>query len=189
MLNKKVFVTMGVVFMIAASGALAADFALDGKPGQGGPDHSRPISWEELRERCAHPDQFDVQRAPQNIKIQCTDIRREWLASAPGEIPLPGSRNVITAVFADKFHVGASARDVPLFSKSGSCLRFKEVEKSLTIERPISCDEILGMKGTSDDFCLSALDAAKGANPKLIEIRDTGNMINTCRDAGQGNGK
>ena len=169
--------------------AWADEFSIyGGKPGS--PGNSRGISFEELAERCANPDKTDTQKAPQNIKLQCTDVRTEWVAAAPGEVPLPGVRRVVTALFADKFHVGANSREVPVFNKSGSCLRFKEVERVLTIERPLSCAEVLGMKGTPEDFCIGALDAAKGANPKLSDIKDTGSMINTCDGlGGGGNGK
>jgi len=173
------------------SSAWAAEFSvMGGKPGNGTPGNSQGISYAQFVEQCANPNGSAIQREPQNIKLQCTDIRSEWVAAAPGEVPLPGVRKVVTAIFSDKFHVGAVAREVPVFNKSGSCLRFKEVERTLTIERPLSCAEVLGMKGTPEDFCLSALDAAKGANPKLTDVRDTGNVINTCDGMnGGGNGK
>jgi hypothetical protein len=172
-----------LILSAAAAMIVASVWAGDQKPGQPGVgpiNPGKPISWEELKARCLHPEQFDVQRAPQNIKIQCTDTRLVWAASAPGEIPLPGQRRVTSGVFADKFFVNAEVRHVPVFSKSGSCLRFKEVEENLTVERAVSCDEILAIKGDLSDFCSSASDSAKAANPKLLEVRETGNGIDTC---------
>ena len=168
----------------------------DGDGGKGGAGISASISWDELKARCLHPEQFDVQRAPQNIKIQCSDSDFEYVPSAAGQISLAASRTVVTSILADKFHVMAGASDVPVIPKGGSCLRFKEVEKSLTIEKPMSCDEIVGLKSEPAEYCLAALDQAKGSNPKLLAVRDTGHVVDTCGsliqnggDNGKGDGK
>ena len=186
-----VFLSLALVMSASISVGAMADFQTTGVQPGTAPDTSRGISFEEFRARCLNPEQFDIQRQPQNIKVQCTDIRHEFVPAAPGDIPLPGFRRVVTALFADKFHVNADARDVPVFSKGGTCQRFKEVEKTLTIERALSCGEILGMKSSIDDLCLAALDQAKGANPKLVEVRDVeGSIIDTCRGLpGQQQGK
>jgi hypothetical protein len=151
---------------------------------------TKAITWDEMRDRCAHPEQFDVQRAPQHIRLQCADSRIVWLASMPGEIALPSSRMVTSAVFSDKFFVESMQKDVQILSKNGSCHRFKEVEETYIVERPMSCEEIMGIKGDLGDFCASSLDAAKGTNPKVVDQRDTGRMIDTCGLALEGgNGK
>jgi hypothetical protein len=154
------------------------------QPGSSGPAASaRAISLDEFRERCAHPDQFDVQKAPQNIRIQCGVSEHEYVTSTSGEVPLPDTRHVTTALVADKFFVNATAQDVAVAGKGGSCLRFKEVEKDLTIEKPLSCDDLLNMKGDLSDYCSSAIDLAKGSNPKLVQTKDTGKVIDTCNVA------
>src|SRR5207245_2602610 len=114
--------------------------------------NARTISWDEFKERCANPDKFagDIQREPRQIVIQCSDKQREFVAAAPGEVPLPAHREVVTQLFSDKFHVDAHPTEIELATKGGSCFRFKEVEKTITIEKQLSCDEILGWKGDAD---------------------------------------
>lgn len=167
-----------IVTMANAGGALAND----DKGGDHGPGAgvSASISWDELKARCLHPDQFPVQRAPQNIKIQCADSSYEYVPAAAGQVSLAASRTVVTSVLADKFHVVAGAADVPVIARGGSCLRFKEIEKTLTIEKPMSCNEILGLKTDPAEYCVSALDQARGQNPKLLAVRDTGHVVDTC---------
>ncbi|HAR43232.1 MAG TPA: hypothetical protein DCS07_11490 [Bdellovibrionales bacterium] len=183
LIRKTVFVFTAMC--LASALAVASEFQIQGQ--EPGLNTSRQIAFEELRARCERPEQFDVQKAPQNIKIQCTDIRREWVPAVPGEVPLPGMRRVVLSMFSDKFHVGASAQDVPVYSKSGTCQRFKEIEKVLTLERPLSCAEIVGMKSSIGEFCISVLDTAKAANPKLVEVREMeGRLIDTCGGTGGG---
>jgi hypothetical protein len=50
----------------------------------------------------------------------------------------------------------------------------------VTVERPLNCDEITSMKGSIDDYCLAALDAQEGSNPKLTSAQDTGRVVDTC---------
>lgn len=168
------------VAVLVLTFAAQADTKVPG-PGTG---PGKPISFAELRERCLHPETFDVQRAPQNIRVLCTDSRLVWAASAPGEVNLPCRRKVTSGLFADKFFVNAEQRELPIYAKSGSCHRFKEIEETLTVERPLSCAEILAIKGELTDFCSSVVEAAKGANPKLVEVRETGNVRDTCGAGG-----
>jgi hypothetical protein len=170
---------------LASAGAANAGGRDDGKgDGKDGredrPTPSRAVTWEELLDRCQHPQNYDTQVPPHNIKIQCSDVQREYVASAPGELPLPAIRNVVSAVFSDKFHVAAGEQAYALKGKGGSCLRFKEVEKTLRIEKPLGCEEALGIKGSVQDYCASVLDLHKGGNPKLVEVKETGNVIDTC---------
>lgn len=143
---------------------------------------ARSITLQEFRDRCQNPDKYrgDVQRAPENIKVQCTDITHEYVADQSGEVPLPGARNVVTALFSDKFNVDADTKVFVMDAKGGSCLRYKEVQKSLTVEKALSCAELLGMKDDLDDFCASSVQNVKAANPKLIDVKDTGAVIDTC---------
>lgn len=141
---------------------------------------SASISWEELKDRCLHPEQFDVQRPPQNVKLQCSDTRVEFVPTPAGQIGISGSRAVVSSIFSDKFHVVAGGTEVPIQLKPATCLRYKEVEKVLTIEKPMTCNDILGLKGDLNEYCTSALDRARGSNPKLNQVRDTGRIIDTC---------
>jgi hypothetical protein len=154
----------------------------------GGGDNVNPntpsLSWDQFKDSCLHPEQFNNQVAPKDIKIQCTDVSREFLSSAPGQVPLPGNRRVIFAVYSNKYHVNAEQVEAPILNKGGSCLRFREVERTITVEKRLTCDDILGIKSSLAEFCASNLTLAKGANPKLIENHDTGRFIDTCGGSG-----
>lgn len=173
--------------------SLALAFSAAVAMADGGKDHGgkggtqidgapRVISLAEFKDRCANPDKYrgDVQRAPENIKVQCTDVVREYVADESGSVPLPGARQVVTALFSDKFDVAADSKVYAMDAKGGSCLRYKEVQKTLTVEKALSCNELLGMKDDLDDYCSSNLGAIKAANPKLIDVKDTGTVIDTC---------
>jgi hypothetical protein len=172
-----------VVFSLAVALVAASAFAGD-KPGTT-PGKITPISWDELKERCLHPRQFENQAPIVNAQIECTDTSRSWAAAAPGEVALPGYRKITTRVTTDKFAVAEQESELEIPSKGGSCQRFKEIEQTLTIEVPVSCDQILGHKGTLAEFCSGELDKSKGANPKLVQTKDTGNMLDTCGGTSQ----
>ncbi len=141
------------------------------------------VAWEEFKERCATPEKFDVQRAPQNIRVQCVDERLTWMAAPPNELTLPLERRVGSAVFADKFQVAQSVRDFAIQAKAGSCHRFQEYEERIAVERPVSCDEILSVKGDVHDWCASVLDGVRSTQPKMVERRETNRIFDTCADA------
>lgn len=189
MLKRKTVLVLMMAAFSVANGAFAGDKAGDkaGKPGEHGA--ASVINWDEFKARCENPERFDVQRAPQNIKVQCTDVSNEFVASDAGRIPLAGMRTVAVTVLSDKFHVATAAREVAIAGKSGSCLRFKEVQKTLTVEKPLSCGEVLAMKGDVGDFCVAALDSVKAGNAKLIEVQDTGRVVDTCGNLAAGDGK
>ena len=71
-------------------------------------------------------------------------------------------------------------------AKPGTCPRYKEVERTLRLERPMSCQEILGMKTSLEEMCLNALQNSKANHPKNIEQRDTGGFIDTCANPTNG---
>ena len=171
------------------------------------PVESREVTWDELKARCANPKGFPTQHAPEQIRVQCTETRREYLPENPGVVRLPAARTVTTALVSDKYSVSSVSKDFPIESKSGSCLRFREVEYTGTIERVLSCAEIVNVKGDLQDFCGSALElhhdgkypgkippkmagntdpatAGKphwgGKFPKGVQIRETENRIDTC---------
>lgn len=177
---------MMVTFALALGAATAfgddGKISAGGKEGGGVPGAARSISFEEFKDRCANPDKYkgDVQRAPENIKVQCTDMVHEYVADQSGSVPLPGARSVVTALFSDKFNVAADTQVFAMEAKGGSCLRYKEVEKTLTVEKVLSCSEILGLKDGIDNYCAANLEHIKSANPKLLDVKDTGAVIDTC---------
>lgn len=183
---------LGFSVALGMSQAMAGELKDEpGKPGIESPSNSRPISWEEFQVRCQDRKKLPDQLAPENVKVQCLDVHHEFVSDMPGTIPLPGSRVVLTSLFSDKFHVETEQRNIGVASKGGSCLRFKEIEKSIVVERALSCNEVLGIKDFHA-FCESIVDGAKMGNPKLVEVKDTGILVDTCgvlADGGDGKGK
>jgi len=192
MFSSKLTLVLTLTCALSMSAAFAgSDKGGDkGEKGQEGSLVSYPVTWDEFQGRCANPSTYpDIQVAPQNITIQCSNYEREWVADAPGEIPLPSARKVTTAIFSHKFHVSANQVDVAALSKSGSCMRFKEVEHRFILSKTMTCDEVMGVKGSIEEYCTSILDGSKGsAAGKLVETQATGNMINTCGSLQPGKG-
>lgn len=158
------------------------------------PEHTPPLTWDQFKESCQFPDRFHNQVPPSNITVQCTDVRREYIPSAPGQIPpdlTQGSRRVFFKVFSNKYHVDADSSEISLpcgkptgKNAGATCMRYKEVERTLTVEKKLSCDDILNIKFSLGEYCASVLDGTKGSNPKAIDTRETGNVIDTCKGIG-----
>lgn len=182
MMKSQMLMVSMVALSLGAVSAFAGDDNAAGKDGgKGSGQAASAISLDEFRERCLDPNKFIQQKQPQNIRIQCTDTQLEYVAAEPGYVPLGGARRVHSTLLSDKFVVAAGdGKDLPVIAQKGSCLRFKEIEKTLTVERPMSCNEIVGMKATVDEYCISALDAVKGKNPKLASVRETGKLVDSC---------
>ena len=176
-MNIQRFLAVLVIFGGLASHA----FAFDAQPlSDEVAKKSFEINWEDFKARCADPDSFDNQRAPKEIRLQCTSVEREFVPDAPGVLELDSGRQIVTTLLSDKFSVSASQNPLVTQPKTVSCLRYKEVEKSMTLERAMSCVEVLSMKGEPHEYCGSLLNHAKGSNPKLIDVRETGNSVDPC---------
>jgi hypothetical protein len=142
---------------------------------------TQAISLEEFKGRCTNPRDYDKQVAPENISISCTNVETEFVPDAPGNFQMLSTRHVTAGVFSSKWHVGGvDAKEVPVQQRPGSCLRFKEVERTLTEARNVSCNEIIAMKGDLQDYCASVLDSSKSQHSKMIDTKETGRVIDTC---------
>ncbi len=169
---------MIIVMMVAiglASGALADDKPTTGRP-------IKNVSWEELQGRCQDPNNWpDLQGVlPSNIQFECTNVVRTWVQSEPGTVPLSADRGVAAAVTATKFTVNSESRALPFPGENGACPRFKEVVRTSSIVVPVSCGQVLGIKGKPIDFCQGIFDSGKGQGPKETVTRDTGRVIDSC---------
>ncbi len=162
--------------------ALTAPAAFAGSGNEPGAHH--PVSWDEFKRRCENPNGFENQHRLVNIKILCTNTEREFVQDAPGSVELATTRKVTTALIEDKFYVNPMEREYAMAQKPGHCPRYKEIEKTITVERGITCEEILNLKQDINDLCVDALNSAKGSTPKLIEVRDTGIRRDTCSSGG-----
>jgi hypothetical protein len=186
MAKKRIYFVLNLI-AVAAMAIPAAQAIGDDKgpiPGTGSSAGTPPLTWEEFKEACRNPKQFQQQVPPWDIRIQCTEIRREWVPNPlpPGPTTTTSTRKIISSIFSSKFHVTAEEKTESAPSKGGAaggCIRFKEVEKTYTIERKLTCDDILTIKGTLPEYCSVIL--AKGSGT-LISVRDTGRVIDTCGD-------
>jgi hypothetical protein len=102
---------------------------------------------------------------------------------------MAASRMVTTAVSSNKFYVRAESDAIDTQASVGQCLRYKEIEESFTIEKSLSCADVLGIKGDIKDYCASSTELVKGANPKIVNVKDTGAVIDTCGADVLGGGK
>lgn len=165
-----------VTFVLSVASAFAGNKDDGNKAGP-----TQAISFEEFKGRCTHPKDYDKQVAPENISIACTNVESEFVPEAPGNFNMLSTRQITAGVFSSKWHVGGvDAKDVPVQQKSGSCLRYKEVVRTLTEARNVSCDEIVSMKGDLQDYCMSVLDSSKAQHPKMIDTKETGRIVDTC---------
>src|SRR4051812_8499407 len=71
------------------------------------PHHTASLSWEQFKDSCLHPEQFNNQAPPSNIRIQCTSTENKFVNSEAGQVPMPGNRVITFAVFSNKYHVNA----------------------------------------------------------------------------------
>lgn len=150
------------------------------------------ISWDDFKFRCsdAKDKPLNQQLKPAHIRLQCTNVEREYVPSDPGVLDLGASRHVLTTVLSDKFDVAVMGKDYApsgaAAKAAGTCLRYKEVERTIQVEKTLSCGEVVGIKGDINDYCAGALEMAKGTSPKLIETRETGAVRDTCGGGGGG---
>jgi hypothetical protein len=176
--------TGNIKFVIAVAMVAGMSQAFAG-PGDG--QSMTTLTWDQFKTQCSNPGSTATQATPQNIEVQCTNDQKEYVADSSGNVPLASSRVVTTAISSNKFQVEAETNNVAEPASAGSCLRYKEVEESFSIQMSLTCSDILSIKGDISDYCASQTALVKGANPKIVNVRDTGAAIDTC--AGQGGGK
>jgi hypothetical protein len=173
-------VIMTLALSLSAFSSAMADDSGTGK-GQAQPQGQMiTLTWDQFKTQCADPDSTATQLTPKNIEIQCTDSTRQFVADSSGSVPLAATRNVTTALSSNKFQVESVTNAVQEAADSGSCLRYKEVEQSFSIQKSLSCADILSIKGDISDYCAEQTELVKGANPKVVNVRDTGAVIDTC---------
>ena len=164
------FVVMNIVVAFAAVTSMAGPV----------PGNLPQLTWADFRNSCLHPEQYGAQVPSRQITVTCIDKQNVWSADAPGEVLLNTTRRVTTKLVSDKFQVAQKIDELPAFSKTGTCHRFKEVEETVAIEHKITCDEAISIKSELGEFCSAVVDQAKGDNPKVVEAKDTGRKIDTC---------
>jgi hypothetical protein len=145
-------------------------------------DESQPVTWDQLKEMCKNAGKPDDQRAPKNMVAHCTDTTVGWVQAAPGEMNLPGMHKVTTQVTAKGLHTNPCSETTPIESKGGMCTRFNQVERTLLIELPITCDDVNNAKGGETELCDTLVAKEKG-NGKLVDEKVIGHL-DTCGGGG-----
>ena len=166
---------------------LAIALALVSAPAFAGGSHG--LSFSEIREACQNPGKFQNQIAPQNLQISCEERTSHWVPYVAREMKLPCSRVIIAGLTSDKYQVNPNQHAMGADDQAAQCPSFKEVVEITSFTKATSCDELLGWKGSEEDFCADILDRARKGNPKMVQINDTGRVIEFCTSQGQGKGQ
>jgi hypothetical protein len=158
------------------------------------------ISFDEIREACQSPGKFQNQIAPTNLQVTCEERASRWLPYTAKEMTLPRSRQITASLSSDKYQVSPSVHEMDIEMQTASCPSFKEVIEISSFTKATTCDEILQFKGGVEEYCAEILDHARQSNPKMVQINDTGRVVEFCagdngqqqkpgRDQGKGQGK
>jgi hypothetical protein len=148
----------------------------------GGP---RGLSFDEIRDACSNPSKYQNQIAPQNLQITCEEHVSQWVPYQAKDMTLPRSRYIISSLTADKYQVlpRTHAMDVDMYT--AQCPSFKEILQATSFSKATSCDELLSFKGGEQEFCAGILDKARQDNPKIVQINDSGRVVEFCTESVQ----
>lgn len=150
---------------------------------------SQGLSFDDIREACQNPSKYQNQIAPSNLQITCEEHISRWLPYQSKEMQLPRSRYVMVSLTSDKYQMSPSQHAMDVDMQSGQCPSFKETLEVTSFAKATSCDELLEFKGNAQEFCAEILERARQANPKIVQINDSGRVIEFCTPQGQGKGQ
>jgi hypothetical protein len=177
--------------VIALALAIVSTPAFAGGQGQG-------LTWDQIKDACQNPAKFQNQLAPSNLQISCEEHLTRWLPYVSKEMQLPRSRYIVSSLTSDKYTVSPNQHAMDVDMQSAQCPSFKETLEISQFTKATTCDELLNWKGGQEDFCADVLDRARQANPKIVQINDTGRVVEFCsqgeeqgpnKGQGQGQGK
>jgi len=140
----------------------------------------KEITFDQFKEACKNPDGFSRQIAPTNIQATCKDVQYKWALNTPGEIKLPNSRYVTTAMTSDKYSAKAKTDLVKTDDQSAQCFRYKQIAETVQVSRALTCEAILAYPGTGVEYCQEVADAIREENPAAIVVVDTGATLDFC---------
>lgn len=143
------------------------------------------LSFEEFRDSCQNPGSHGAQRPPENVKIQCKNVRTGWQQIESGSTQLSESRTVTAELFSDKFEVCAQDFNIAQPEANVVCPRLREVIETVQIEKSLTCAQILATEDGLDKLCLDAINEAISANPDLVQSEPTGRTFSVCNGTGQ----
>lgn len=141
---------------------------------------SQRLSYDQVKEACKNPANFQNQIKPANMEITCSDVQTRWVAIGSGTYTLPRMRKVSMGMTSDKYEVPGAAKDVASEQQGGECPRFKETLERIQTTRATTCEEILAFNGTEIQFCTDVIDELRNSNPGAITIADSGRTVHFC---------
>jgi hypothetical protein len=154
-----------------------------------------PMSWDQFVAQCQDPKgSKDKQFAPEDIKIECTVVSKDFVEELPGSFELPSAQMITASVLSSKHAVPSDTRSVTAAGRTGECVRYKEVERITRFTAPLTCDAVLNIahgkkddkgqsskkNGSPADYCLAEAKNHKGKDKASEAIRDTGSLRNSC---------
>lgn len=150
---------------------------------------AKHVSWADLKAACESPERFHNQVAPQNIEISCQDTQTRYLPTASGTVDLPVNRWISSSVISDKYSVATHTDSIAMAKEIAACPQFRKVEETVTLNRGISCDEVLAYVGTATDFCMGLASELRASNPDAIRVVQKEEYVTLCKasaDDGRG---
>jgi hypothetical protein len=104
---------------------------------------------------------------------------------AGNEMQMPRSRQVTASLTSDKYQVSPAVRPMGVAVQKALCPNFKEILEISSFTKATTCDELLSLKQSEFEFCADILERARHANPKMVQIRDTGRNMEFCPSKGE----
>jgi hypothetical protein len=141
---------------------------------------TQQLSFDDIKNACKNPSAFHSQVAPSNIQLSCKDAQYRWVASIEGSLEMARDRSITTALVSDKYEVAAATFKVKVPTQKVGCTRFKQVLDTIETVRSLSCEEILAIPGSSEEFCTTTLDALILSNPAGVVAKATGKIMDLC---------
>jgi hypothetical protein len=134
----------------------------------GGAQAATNLSFEDLKVACQDPSRFHGQIAPKNIEISCQETQYRWAPDKAGTVSLGTERQITSAVVSDKYSVAPTTAEVNMADEVASCPQFVRVKEELSLNRALTCDEVVAFAGTGADFCANLLTEMRAANAKAV---------------------
>ena len=143
------------------------------------------LSYDEFLTSCQNPGAFGHQRPPQSIKVQCKNVLTGWEQIEAGSLSLDESRMLTSEIFSDKYHVSAVDFQIETPERRVTCPRLREIVQRVTVEKSLTCEQIIANQQGLKELCLAVIDEAIASNPELVQTTATGRVFNVCADEDQ----
>jgi hypothetical protein len=137
---------------------------------------------EDLQAGCKDPGRFGNQIPPSEIKITCDDSRLEWLPTGHDDAEIHNKRTVCSKAVTSKPNVKAPSVCEPCDwpGSDFECGGFRQVEKEVSMQFSVTCDQVLAMEGINK-FCQAQMLAEVAATKEeILSVKETGKTFNTC---------